>query len=138
MQVAGRRLLAAAVLVAMVAVATTQARATTPVGRWIAEDIRGRGVIDRVQSTIAISSDGSVAGRGGCNRLSGKAVIAGDSIRFGPVASTKMACAPAVMRQEQTFLLALTDVRSWRTEPARGKLILLDAAGRPIVVLAAT
>jgi putative lipoprotein len=32
----------------------------TPVGRWLAEDIDGSGVIDRLQTVLEISADGSV------------------------------------------------------------------------------
>ena len=109
--------------------------ATLPVGRWLAEDIRLGGVIDRLQTVLEIAADGAVTGTGGCNRMSGRASISGDRITFGPIASTKMACAPAVMDQEGKFLAALRDVRTWRIDPTH-KLTLLDAAGNRIIVLA--
>jgi putative lipoprotein len=106
-----------------------------PAGRWLAEDIRGGGVIDRLQTILEIAGDGSVSGTGGCNRMAGKAVIAGDRITFGPLASTKMACPPAAMNQERKFFDALGDARAWRVDPVRRKLVLLDTEGKSILVL---
>jgi len=123
--------------VAATAPAPPQAAAlSTPSGQWLAEDIRGGGVIDRLQTILTIAPDGTVSGTGGCNRIRGKATINGDAIAFGAIASTKMACSPAVMRQEQRFLLALRDVRAWRIDSARRKLTLIGVNGAPLMVLA--
>jgi len=110
--------------------------AASPAGRWLAEDIRGGGVIDRLQTVLEIGPDGAVSGSGGCNRIIGRAAIDGNSISFGRVAATQMACAPAAMNQERKFLDALGDVRSWRVDPMRRKLILLDGGRAPILILA--
>lgn len=112
------------------------AQAATLAGRWLAEDIRG-GVIDRVQTMIEITIDGVITGSGGCNRISGRAVVSGQTIGFGRLVSTKMACTPAVMQQEQRFLRALEDARIWRIDSVRRKLVLLNEAGKPAVVFAA-
>lgn len=106
----------------------------TPVGRWLAEDIRGGGVIDRLQTVLEIAADGTVSGTGGCNRMAGKATISNDKLAFSPLASTNMACTPAAMAQEQKFLAALGEVRSWRVDPAQKKLTLLGADGGLLVV----
>jgi putative lipoprotein len=106
----------------------------TPVGRWLAEDIDGSGVIDRLQTVLEISADGSVSGSGGCNRMTGKAVISGDRITFGPIASTDMACTPAVMHQEGKFFAALRRVQTWNIHAEIQKLALLDAHGKPVAV----
>ncbi|MBB5235282.1 META domain-containing protein [Deinococcus budaensis] len=52
-------------------------------------------------------TQGRVSGSGGCNRLSGSVRASGDALTFGPLAVTRMACAPAVNAQEQTFLTVL-------------------------------
>ena len=75
----------------------------TPTGKWLAEDIDGGGVIDRLQTTLEIRDDGIVNGMGGCNRYAGSATINGNAIKFLPMASTRMACSAAVMRQETKF-----------------------------------
>jgi putative lipoprotein len=105
-------------------------------GRWLAEDIRRGAVIDRVQTILEINTNGAVSGTGGCNRFTGRASIASKRITFGPIASTRMACTPAVMNQEGNFFAALGVVRAWRIDTVRHKLLLLDGNGNPVVVLA--
>ena len=106
-----------------------------PAGRWLAEDLRGGGVMDYLQTVLVIGADGSVGGSGGCNSIGGSAKISGDRIRFGQLVSTMMACTPAAMNQERKFLDALKDVRSWRIDGPRQKLILSDGRGRPVMLL---
>lgn len=109
---------------------------TAPVGRWLAEVIGGDGVLDRLQTVLEIASDGTVSGSGGCNRMSGRATITGRSIRFGPLASTNMACTPAAMDQEHRFFTALNQVRRWEHNRNHGKLTLLAADGTALLTLA--
>ncbi len=72
-----------------------------------AVDIQGGGVIGNVQSTMRIDAGGKVTGSGGCNRLFGTATVGGNSLAFGGIGTTRMACPPAVMQQESKFLGAL-------------------------------
>lgn len=111
-------------------------RPASPVGRWLAEDIRGGGVMDRLQSVLELAADGKVSGTGGCNRMSGSARINGSQIAFSPLASTRMACTPAAMNQESKFFAALDATRGWRIDQRQDKLVLLDAGGSPIMRLA--
>ncbi|TAJ87650.1 MAG: META domain-containing protein [Reyranella sp.] len=115
----------------------TQPASSSPVGRWLAEDIRSGGVIDNLQSVLEIAADGAVTGSGGCNRMRGQATIAGTSLTFGAMITTRMACSPAVMDQESKFLSVLEAVRSFRIDPQQHKLFLLDAAGQTVMRLAA-
>jgi heat shock protein HslJ len=101
----------------------------TPAGKWLAEDIDGGGVIDRLQTTLEIRDDGIVTGMGGCNRYAGSATVSGDAIKFLPMASTRMACPAAVMRQESKFHATLEKIRSWRIDEQKRKLVLLDGGG---------
>lgn len=112
-------------LTAMMALAAP----TTPTGKWLAEDIDGGGVIDRLQTTLEIRDDGIVTGMGGCNRYAGSANFSGGTIKFLPMASTRMACSAAVMRQESKFHAALEKVESWRIDEQQRKLFLLDGGG---------
>jgi putative lipoprotein len=102
---------------------------------WVVEDIGGRGVVDRVRSSLTFTADGKVAGSGGCNRIAGSYTLAGETIGFGQMISTMMACAPAVGEQEQRFLRALGQAKRWRITP-EGWLLLLDAGGAPLARLA--
>ncbi len=95
---------------------------------WLAEDIAGRGVVDRAQTTIAFTADGSVSGNTGVNRFQGQAKIDGDRLTLGPLATTRRAGPPALMDQESRFLKAIGRVRRFRMEPS-GLLYLLDESG---------
>jgi putative lipoprotein len=100
---------------------------------WVAEDIGGRGVMDRLRTEITLSPEGRAHGSGGCNRFTGSYELDGASLRFGRMASTRMACAPAAMEQERRFHEALAAVAGWRLEG--GLLHLTDAAGASLIRL---
>ena len=74
---------------------------------WLLEDLGGSGVIDNVQATLIFAEAGRVAGNSSCNRFSGPVEVGGDNIKFGPLASTRMACPEAAMNQEAKYLKAL-------------------------------
>ena len=74
---------------------------------WLAEDIMGGGVIDRAQSTLRLLPEGRVAGSSGCNRFTGKGLVSAGKVEIGLLATTRMACPPAVMDQESRYLKAL-------------------------------
>lgn len=104
----------------------------SPTGKWLAEDLHGGGVIDRAQTVLEIGKDGVVSGSGGCNRFTGQATISGDTISFSSLASTEMACSPALMDQEQKFHAALGAAVAFRISPPERKLVLLDDAGKAV------
>lgn len=116
-------------LLALLLAGTAHAAPVAPTGKWLAEDIDGGGVIDRLQTTLEIRDDGIVNGMGGCNRYAGSAKIDGNAIKFLPMASTRMACSPAVMKQESKFHNTLERVRTWRIDQAQRKLLLFDGGG---------
>ena len=116
-------------LLALLLAGTAHAASVAPTGKWLAEDIDGGGVIDRLQTTLEIRDDGIVNGMGGCNRYAGSAKIDGTAIKFLPMASTRMACSAAVMKQEGKFHNTLERVRTWRIDQAQRKLLLFDGGG---------
>ncbi len=71
-------------------------------------------------------ADGSVAGFSGCNRFMGSYSLEGESLTFGPLAATMMACVDQD-DQEQHFLGALQATATWRLD--NGDLVLIDADG---------
>ena len=93
---------------------------------WLLEDLCGRGVVDGVQSTIAFPEAGKVAGNGGCNRYFGAVRIRADRIEVQHVASTRMACPPAVLDQEHRFLEALQKAKRLEMD---GDILLIHGAG---------
>jgi copper homeostasis protein (lipoprotein) len=72
-----------------------------------------------------------VSGSGGCNRLMGGFTLDGPSLRFSPLASTKMACSEPVMAFEMNVVRVLEQVRGWRIEG--GDLVLVDASGSTLL-----
>jgi heat shock protein HslJ len=74
---------------------------------WLLEDLAGSGVMDGIQATLIFPETGKIAGNGSCNRFFGSAEISGDTIKLGPLASTRMACPDPVMNQEMKYLAAL-------------------------------
>ena len=100
---------------------------------WVVEDIAGRGVVDRSRTSMAFAAEGRVSGSGGCNRFTGGYAQDGASLRFGRMASTRMACVPAAMDQERRFFEALDSVAAWRIE--NGLLHLTGAGGATLIRL---
>ena len=114
--------------------AGSSAEAAALVGpTWVAEDIRGRGVIDNLQSSITLTAEGQAHGSGGCNNFTGGYRLEGATLALGPLASTNKACPPAIMNQEAAFYEALGETRGYRFE--NGLLFLLDAQSAPAIRL---
>lgn len=98
--------------------------ARSPAGvLWQVEDIDGGGIIDSAHITLQIDDDG-ISGSTGCNRYFGAVAIAGSAFVADAIGSTRMACAPALMQQEQRFVQALQAVR--RFELSGDFLLLYD------------
>ena len=102
-------------------------------GTWLAKAIGGETVVTG-QPTLHFTSDGRANGSGGCNSFTGPVSIDGDAMAFGPLASTRKACLPALLDQEQKFFIALAGVRSFHLDGEQ--LTLRDTASRPLVQLA--
>ncbi len=98
---------------------------------WRVEDFGGESVPADAEGTLDFPEAGKVAGRAFCNRFSGQAVISGSSIRFGPLAVTKMACGASAMERESRFLQALQKAERYALD---GSALLVYFAGsdRPL------
>lgn len=98
---------------------------------WVVEDIDGSGIIDSSRVTISFLEQNRVAGHASCNQFSGGWKLTGEGLRFTRMASTKKACAPALMDQERRFLPLLEDIR--RFDIGRhGELLLTTSDGGTI------
>lgn len=95
---------------------------------WQIEDIDEAGIVDRSMITLQFPGEGRVAGSTGCNRYFGTVSIDGDRLSFSQLGSTRRACVPALMNQEQRFLEVIQSVSSYRIEDS-GTLILRDDSG---------
>jgi copper homeostasis protein (lipoprotein) len=69
-------------------------------------------------------------GSTGCNRFSGPYELSGDSLRLGPLTSTRRACLdPEMNRQESTLLEGFDATRSWKTTD---DTLVLSGGGEPV------
>ncbi len=102
------------------------------VGKWLVEDIRGAGVLDRLQTTLQIEADGAVSGNTGVNQYCGQAIIDKNQIKFGPLVSTRRAGPEAAMKQESQYTKALEETASHRLD-SNGQLHLLDNEGKIVL-----
>jgi heat shock protein HslJ len=102
---------------------------------WLVDDIGGRGVIDRARTTLQFLEPGQVAGHTGCNRFFGPVEVNGESIAFGNLATTRMACPEALMTQEQRFLGAMAKARRIALGEHGQVLLVYDDDGEPALRL---
>lgn len=106
------------------------AQQTLPGSQWRVVEIDGHtasGV-----GTVRFTQT-SVRGMAACNSFMGAFKEAGGIIEIGGLGVTRMFCQDR-MATEQSFLDALTRVRSYRVDGAM--LVLLDAAGAAVMKLA--
>lgn len=94
---------------------------------WRLEDLAGAGIVDRTQATLAFPEEGRANGNGSCNRFNGVVTVDGDTISFGGIAATRMACAEAVMKQEDAYFAALNDAERFEFD---GETLAIHAVGR--------
>lgn len=80
-------------------------------------------------ATLAFEGE-EAGGNASCNRYFGPFRLDGDSISFGPLATTLMACAQPLMTQEQAFTAALQTVDAWAID---GERLELSAAGKTLL-----
>jgi putative lipoprotein len=100
---------------------------------WTVTSIGGDPVLPQSNVTFSIAADQRVGGNGGCNSYFAEAELEDPPLSIGPVAGTRMACAPDIMAQEKRFFAALGATTGY--ELAGNRLKLLDAAGIPLVGL---
>jgi len=79
------------------------------------------------QPSLTLTTDGRISGFDGCNRLAGGYQVAGGSIAFSQMASTKMACLDG-MEHERAFADALGRARSFRLVGTYLELLGADGA----------
>lgn len=98
---------------------------------WVLEEIDGRAVIDRVQSTLRFQGNDRIAGWGGCNRYFATVRSGFNFFEVGPIGSTRRICPLVVMDQEERFFAALQKARSIRMQGAN-LVIDSEATEKPL------
>lgn len=75
---------------------------------WQVTEIEGKPVQGREPPQLVFDSRTFLSGIGGCNPFHAPIKGEDEGVSFGPIASTKRACEPELMDQEQRFFAALT------------------------------
>lgn len=83
---------------------------------WRVEDIAGRGLPDDAMATVGFHG-GRATGQTGCNAFTGALDLTGEALRFGPMAMTRRACAPALTRLEADMMSALQETDRFDIAP---------------------
>jgi heat shock protein HslJ len=103
---------------------TNRAPVTLPGSAWQVTTFAGQTPLANHSITFEFDSEGNIAGDASCNRFGGACTIDGSTVRIGPLRSTRRACEPGVMQQEQKFLALLAAVSSWSID---GDALVLTA-----------
>jgi heat shock protein HslJ len=94
---------------------------------WKLVALDGEPVAKDARASLTFASPTSVNGNGGCNNFVGGVTLSGDSVTFGNLAATRMACMGDAMTLETRYFEALSQARSYQQEG--GKLILKGPNG---------
>ncbi len=92
---------------------------------WVVEDVGGNGIIDNSRVTLNFGTDGQIHGRASCNSYRGYYTLAAPKLSVSTLVGTMMACAPALMDQEDKFLALLKYIQSVEIDDT-GALILVS------------
>ena len=98
---------------------------------YVVEWIGERPLIDSSHLTVTFDDKGRAYGSGGCNHWFAPYTLNGSTLTFGGVGSTRKACAPALMEQEQRFFTALQAVQRWDISPIE-QVRFWPATGKPL------
>lgn len=102
---------------------------------WVLSSMPGHALLPDTIVTARFEG-GRVQGTDGCNRYTAPYTVAGSTLQVGPrAASTQMACPPAVMKQADAFMTALTRANRFRV--VDGQLQLAAADGTVVTTFAA-
>jgi heat shock protein HslJ len=130
----------AALLSLFIAAATMTASAADAAlidTKWTLESVAGLPAVTGRGGPpeLVLGPDGVLSGSTGCNRMGGGFDVAGDSIAFGPIRTTRMYCADAY-RTEQELLKALPNVARYEISGNRLELIGRDGTTLAVFVAA--
>lgn len=98
------------------AMETNQPTPALPGSAWQVTSVAGQDPLDGHPMTFAFDTEGNIAGDASCNRFGGTCTIVGNTMTVGPLRSTRRACEPEVMQQEQKFLALLGASTTWSLE----------------------
>ena len=97
-------------------------------GEWVVEDINEGGIIDRSRVSLTFWPEGRVTGMASCNALTGQYELTGEGLHMEQIATTRKACAPSLMQQEQRVLSVLNQLQRFDVDDT-GALLLYSEGG---------
>ncbi|MFM8231294.1 MAG: META domain-containing protein [Chthoniobacterales bacterium] len=103
-------------ITASLAMETNQSSVTLPGSAWEVTTYAGQTPLADHPITFEFDNEGNIAGDASCNRFGGTCAIEGNTIKVGPLRSTRRACEPEVMQQEHKFLALLAAATTWSLE----------------------
>lgn len=102
---------------------------------WHPSSIHSYAVPAEERVYVVFKQDGRISGNGGCNQFFSAYTIDGNTIKIGPIASTKKGC-PGKYELETSFFSVLQSATTFEQEGA--VLVLYDGEGRKIAELIKT
>jgi heat shock protein HslJ len=78
------------------------------------------------QMIVHFDPEGRISGNGGCNQFFGSYTVSGNTIRIGPLVSTRKGC-PGLLLAETAFFATLEAAKSFAQDG--DNLVLFDASG---------
>lgn len=123
----------AAPLAALLLAAPVHAQDGLAGSEWAPVTLSGAPAPEGVEAFIRFGADGVAAGSSGCNRFTGGYEQDGETLTFGPLAATRMACAGPAGVMETAFFQMIEAVRGARREGP--ELTLLNEAGETVATL---
>jgi len=106
---------------------TTLSTPETLPGSWLVESIKNKAVISQSTAQLTFDQKNNLSGSAYCNNISTSYRLQNNSITFGPIATTRKMCLPALMEQESLLLQALAKVKRFQLN--NGQLSMYDQQG---------
>lgn len=116
--------------------AQTLAGTSWELTQYAAEGETALTMVPEVVRATADFTEDQISGSGGCNNFSGTYTTDGDTIEIGPLASTQMACGPAVTAVESGYLARLGAATTYAI--TESTLTLSDGSGQAVLEYTAT
>jgi len=107
------------------------------VGNWTVQSFDGTEAHSEAPMSIEFEESGTITGSAGCNSMFGPLRQEAGGIRLGPLAVSRKACTPDILRLEQAFLKTVGAVKGYRTEANDQVLVLTDGGATDLIILAA-
>ena len=101
-------------------------------GPWTIVQARVEPIVDRRRARLDLGPDGQLAGHTSCSPMSGSYTLDGKRIQIGRISTSKVACSPLGLEQEDRILTAL-ELAYTISVRNDGLLEIRDADGRGLL-----